>query len=293
MIKYFLLVVAIGFFLIGQLVNADTFEVESLKEFQSAVYEYVKANPESKVLVVFDIDDTLLESEMFFGGDTWFNWQNEKKIMHVNGKLIEIDTTADRLKCLFDKLGIFYEISRYHVTEGSVPLVVSQLQDNFDVMALTSRSPGYRSATERELNLAGVDFAKSHLMKKDTALAFDFTAGRTAPVGYQNGIVMSTGLNKGKVLEELLEVRLEKYIGEKYTAIFFVDDGESNIDNMEAVWNNENKETRVYSYLYKGVHKVISDEKIEQARESREALNTFLKTAFPKRFQEFSSEECN
>ena len=237
------------------------------------------------ILVVFDIDDTLLESTGFFAGDTWYNWQRGRSIKHENGSSMTI-ADADRLSCLFGKLGAFYEFGRYKPTETDAAAIVSRLQSRYAVMALTSRAPGYRSGTERELKRANMDFSKSHLLTVPNALVYDLNDGSsTRSVSYVNGIVMSTGLDKGIVLKDLLG-RIKK----SYDAIFFIDDGVHNVNDMDDAWKGE--KTYVGIYHYTGVDKTISDSDIQQSRNANVALDTFLQIAFPDRYSDFSADMC-
>ena len=96
---------------------------------------------------------------------------------------------------------------------------------------------------------------------------------------------MSTGLNKGVVLEDILQ-RLDR----TYTTIFFIDDRKINISNMIDTWIE--KQTLMVTFHYTGVEKKISEQDIMQSRKSRGALNTFLEVAFPNRFTMLSEGNC-
>ena len=113
--------------------------VQSLETVESTIVKRVNEDSAS-VLVVFDIDDTLLESNSFIGSDTWYNWQRGRDIEKVEGGTTRIDKN-DKFSCLFSKLGVLYEIGIYHATEANAASIVSQIQEKFDVVALTSRSP--------------------------------------------------------------------------------------------------------------------------------------------------------
>jgi hypothetical protein len=238
------------------------------------------------VLVVFDIDDTLLESNSFIGSDTWYNWQRGRDIEKVEGGTTSIDQN-DKFSCLHSKLGVLYEIGSYHATEDNAASIVSQIQTKFDVVALTSRSPDYRAGTTRELTRANFEFYKSHLMPQSHSLSYDLNDGRRSrPVTYEDGIIMSTGLNKGVVLEDILQ-RLDR----TYTTIFFIDDSKVNISNMIDTWIE--KETMMVTFHYTGVEKKISEQDIRQSRKSRTTFNAFLEVAFPNRFTMLNEGNCD
>lgn len=257
--------------------------VSTLKTVQHSIDKHA-AKEKGEILVVFDIDDTLLESDSFVGGDTWYNWQRGKTLKSTGTGEITIDD-VDKVTCLFSKLGMLYELGTYHATEPKAADFVKHLA-KFDLMALTSRSPDYRGGTERELKRAGFDFENAHLLSKSNALAYDFFDGNnTRPVSYQNGIIMSTGLNKGEVLIDLLDK-----IGHHYAAIFFVDDSRKNVTDMEKSWKDRSTELRIFHYT--GVDKRISPENVHQAKVSRDALNTFISSAFPIRAENFTAGSC-
>ena len=260
-------------------------DVTKLQGVESDITKHVKNNA-GNILVVFDIDDTLLEANSFVGGDTWYNWQRGRSIEGTNGETIEIHD-QDKMSCLFSKLGVLYELGAYHATEPEATSIVAALQNKIDLMALTSRSPGYRAATERELKKAGFDFARAHLLAKTHALAYKLNDGKSSrDVSYQNGIVMSTGLNKGVVLDDLL-MRLNR----RYTAIFFIDDSRKNINNMDVFW--QDKQTLVKIYHYTGVDKTLSREEIIQAKSAKQTFDAFISAAFPGRADQFAQGECN
>ncbi len=259
--------------------------VNQLAEVEQAITQHVKSHP-GNVLVVFDIDDTLLASRRFFGGDTWYNWQIGREVAHENGNKVVIKD-HNKMSCIFAKLGTLYELGLYHATEPGAAEMVARLQEQYDVIALTSRSPDYRAGTERELQRAGFDIARDHLLAKDTAFAYRFDDGRSErPVTLQNGIVMSTGLNKGRVLTDLL-----KRTNREYKAIFFVDDSRSNIVNMHDAWKDS--ETHMAIFHYTRVDKTVSDEQMQRALASQRSFDEFLETAFPDRHADFSAGECN
>ncbi|MFT7687972.1 MAG: hypothetical protein ACI9FB_003330 [Candidatus Azotimanducaceae bacterium] len=261
--------------------------VDKLNTVKESIEAHIKKNTEKNaesILVIFDIDDTLLKSDSFVGGDTWYNWQRGKTLKSTAEGEVTIDD-SDKVACLFSKLGVLYELGTYHATETDAVDIVGDLA-KFDLMALTSRSPDYRGGTERELTRAGFDFDGAHLLAKSEALAYTLFDGKnTRPVTYQNGIVMSTGLNKGAVLIDLL-----KKIDKEYASIFFVDDSRKNITDMEKAWRDSSSDMNIFHYT--GVDKRISPEDVLQAKDSREALNAFIQSAFPSRASSFSDGSC-
>lgn len=256
--------------------------VKDLGTLEEHVNAYASTRPEHSVLAVFDIDDTLLTSSQFFGGDTWFRWQSKLPVELVDGSEVVI-SERDVQKCKFAKLNALYEFAMYEPTQPDAGKVVSKLLDEHTVIALTSRSPGARSGTQRELERAKISFSDDHLMADSISLTFE-EHGRG--VSYSGGIVMSSGLDKGLILEEIL-----KKTSKSFDIIFVIDDGESNLSKINNHWKGKSTQIRLYHYTR--IEKAVSPQELKRARESNDKLNAFLRHAYPDRWQEFSKNICN
>jgi len=189
-----------------------------------------------KVLLVFDMDNTLLRMAQDFGSDEWFTWQRG----------LAADDPA-KIKGLTEVQGILFDLSSMRPPEpGHQPRVVAALQDRgFAAIVLTGRSPLYRSATERELERNGYDFGRTAVGPGEgfggSFLPYDprnaEASGFTLPcdrermplpaaqkVSYQNGVMMTSGQDKGLMLRSLLN-----RTGRHFAAVLFVDDSERNL----------------------------------------------------------------
>ena len=189
-----------------------------------------------RVLLVFDMDNTLLSMNQDFGSDEWFTWQ----------RALAADDPG-KIKELTEIQGMLFDLSAMHPPEPGVqPRVVAALQDRgFAAIVLTGRSPLYRSATERELGRNGYDFSKSAVgppggfggsflpydARNVEASGFILPCDRErlplpAPqkVSYQNGVMMTSGQDKGLMLRALLN-----RAGRQFAAVLFVDDSPGNL----------------------------------------------------------------
>ncbi|WP_444997721.1 DUF2608 domain-containing protein [Aliikangiella sp. IMCC44359] len=264
-------------------------ETKSLLEVET--YADNQKSKKSDTLIVFDIDDTLLLAKNFVGGDVWYLWQSWKKgenpIKDVNG-VTHIIKPSEKYRCLYWTIESLTSLATFEPTESDAPKLLNRLQEKFDLMLLTSRSPSVRAATERELkNTKFPNFKKSHLMPEDYALAFDFKIGqRTDSVSYQDGIVMSSGLNKGKVLKEILS-----RVNKQYKNILFVDDTRKNIDDVANEWKGES-ETNLAVFYYTKIDKRLHDGDIKVSNNVKAKFENFLREAYPDRYQDFMSERC-
>lgn len=279
-----LIATSISFILVANAKSTVYENVKHLTQFENEVTEYTSKHS-GKVLMVYDIDDTLMETSSFFGGDTWYNWQRGRSITHKNGETVTINTESV-LSCPFSKMGVFFDLGESHPVEKTTVETVNKLQQKFDTLVLTSRSPDYRSGTQRILKGAGFNFVEASLLPKDHALYYKFNDGKNArPLSYANGVVMSSGLNKGRVLRDIL-TRTNK----NYDAVFFLDDSYHNIENMKNEWQKD--ETELFIFHYTHVEKVISNQDVELNNRSKQTFNTFIETAFPNRYKAFNEGKC-
>lgn len=270
---------------VSNLCSAKSFVYKDVKDLNS-VKEHIKLGADTKksTLIIFDIDDTLLEATNFVGSNKWYNWQRGKVVHDLNGKPFTIQN-KNKFSCIFRTLGTMFELGTSQLTQQDAAQVVNELKP-YDLMLLTSRTTKYREATERELNKNGINLSTKHLMKKNAVLAFNFDdQKRVARVTYENGIVMSSGLNKGLVLKSIL-----KKLDKSYQRIYFIDDSPKNISNMEEEWQNNGVEVNILHYTR--VDKSISKKEVKQSIAAKKYFDEFLSTAYPDRFNAFQSNQC-
>jgi len=211
-----------------------------------STYEYAEIDHEirsiqkefddDRILVVLDIDNTILTSQTDLGSDIWYEWQS--------GKLDLKPTPEQKVPCLFeDAIGLLFELGRMDLVEPELPAYIRNWQESgIAIMALTSRDPRYRSATERELSRNGVDLDINPLTLYDGEKAL-FRYEMEREVSYMKGIMMTTGQNKGIMLQDILE-----RTGSEFDHIIFVDDTERNIENMYDIWKDSGIDMRIYHY---------------------------------------------
>lgn len=249
----------------------------------SAAIDQAKALPKSATLVVFDIDDTLLTATEFFGSDKWYDWQRGRALS-PDGQPLATDD-ADKVSCLFDTLGITYEIAINRATQDNMADLVNQL-DN-DLLLLTARSGKYRAATIRELSRNGLDFREHALTPKGVGYHYDYTlGGRTATVSYVDGVFMVQGMDKGVLLLDLLT-----RVGQSYEAVVFVDDKTHNINNMANALKNANID--FYGFHYTKIDKTVSQQEVQHAQTAASDLTKLLKHHFVDRAQLIANGQCD
>ncbi len=199
----------------------------------------------SEILIVVDIDNTLLTSESDLGSDIWYQWQR--------GKLNYIPNEKQKVDNLFeDAIPLLYELGTMKLTDTIIPGIIFDWQQNgIAVFALTSRSPQCRPATERELDKNHIDFTQTAIRPKGEPLpVYSYSAERE--ISYMRGIMMTSGLNKGEMLDDLLQKT-----GNSYKAIVFVDDSEKNVNNIKKHFSGSSIDFNIFFY-----NKVVEERKL-------------------------------
>ena len=254
-------------------------EINHFKDAIQTVQTQNKLHGVDNVLLILDIDNNLLTSESDIGGDIWYQWQR--------GKLAVKATDEQKVDCLFkDSIGLLYELGTMRLIEKDVPAIINNWQkEGNTVIALTSRSPLYRSATERELARAGINFDGSSLKVQGQQNTPVFRDMLKRPTSYMKGIFMTTGQNKGDMIKYLLAKT-----GQKFDAIIFIDDTQKNVDNVYNAFK-DNKDTDMYIFHYTKVEEdriakngaTLTQKQANKMASDWNALQKTLQSIFPGR----------
>src|SRR5262245_29502690 len=151
-------------------------ELLATKDFAdvaTTVDQYAKQYGAEHVLLVLDIDNTVMSMDDDLGSDHWFEWQNYLLSNEPDSPHLVARTFPGRLEAQ----GILYERGRMHPTQPDEPKLIAGLQnEGVATILLTSRGPEFRGVTERELKRCDYDFARSGLpvsgVPKDPYLAY-------------------------------------------------------------------------------------------------------------------------
>jgi hypothetical protein len=251
----------------------------------------VAAHGAERVLVVFDVDNTILATDQDLGGEHWYLWQ-EGLI-----KSADPGAVAPSVDALLRVQGWIYALTRMHAVEPRIPLDVAELsRTGVRFMALTSRGPELHDVTLRELARNGFDLAATapgpHGGYAGAYLPYDpaapAAAGLTAddvarlglkapkPVTFHDGIMLTSGQHKGAMLRTLLAKT-----SAQFDAIVFVDDREHHSQGMQAAFANRPEEVHTVRYVHELAHiEAFQASDKHEAKAQWCALGTALATAF-------------
>lgn len=241
-------------------VAGDHRETPDFRAVHSHVLDLIKQYGPQKVLVVLDIDNTLLALNQDLGSDQWFNWQeNLLKQSPKSPHLVAPDFNG-----LLKVQRILHTLSQMHPPEPLLPELITDLKKKgCTFVLLTSRGPEIRDATQRELSRNGYDFTKVSLKIHEPVrgrfLPYTFdrrkkpllppellkrlTAGKPRLVSYAEGIFMTSGQHKGLMLRSLL-ARTDRH----FEAICFVDDHEKHSKRMRAAFKGSKIDLSTFRY---------------------------------------------
>lgn len=172
-----------------------------------------------RVLVVLDIDNTLLAMEQGLGSDQWYEWQ---KARYAEDRC-DPRVVADRLAVQ----GALYFASAMRPTSADAADAVRQIQDQgIRVIALTSRGADFRLQTFRELRRHGFDFRRSPIGPA-AGWPEDFVPDNgTRPARFEDGVFLTAGQHKGDMLDALIRRTGHPLPG----VILVLDDKQGNLD---------------------------------------------------------------
>ena len=216
----------------------------------------IKHGPEN-VLLVFDIDSTLLAMNQDLGSDPWFKWQ--ESLPEDSPQRVASDFAG-----LLRVQGLLYAIAGMKPTETDLPERLSAWQrQGFQTMALTARGYDYRDATRRELIRNGFKFSPNPSFPP-SELGEPFYPYRPATVSalglptltaqklsqrsprlvtFAEGVFMSAGQDKGVMLRRVLSQSRQNV-----AAIVFVDDGDNNVVNMRNAFSSTSIDLHLFDY---------------------------------------------
>ena len=226
--------------------------------------ELSEAAGRENILVVLDIDNTLLAMEQGLGADQWYEWQkNISENDHCNPHNV-----GNR----FAVQGALYFASAMRPTQEDAAIQVGIIQSNgIRVIALTSRGLEFRLQTFRELRRNDYSFAHSAIGPSGgyEAAFVPVKDGRLSL--YEDGVFLTAGQHKGEMLQALLQ----KTNTRLPTVIIVADDNQKNLDAIKETFNAMN--IPVHAWLYTGEDENVAAFDPEQAHSQWKSIEAALR----------------
>ena len=203
-------------------INAQDKETADLADVTADVLVLAEQTGKDRVLVVFDIDNTILALEQGLGADQWYEWQKEL----ADNDRCNVWNVGNR----FAVQGALFFASAMRLTQPDAAQQVKTIQESgIPVIVMTSRGPQYRLPTFRELRRNGYSFSHSAIGPAggDILPFIPVENGRLSR--YEDGVFMTAGQHKGQMLYALLN----KTGTAMPTVIVVVDDKQENLDAVK------------------------------------------------------------
>lgn len=220
-INYTIAVVAFILSLQGQATVLKTFETKSLEEVKRAFRDLTQTVDPRKILLVTDLDNTLLSMDTDFGSEHWYMWQKALIDSGTTGFPAVAKTTGQMLQIQ----DVITFLQKMHPTDAGLPAFYQELEQKGAArIVLTSRGLTTHDATVREIQRNRIALSS----EKDLQLS----AG-TVP-GFDNGIYLTSGKHKGETLRAFLRAA-----GRKFDVVIFTDDRPHHVEGMNQAFAQE------------------------------------------------------
>jgi len=190
-----------------------------------------------RVLMVFDIDNTILAMQQGLGADQWYEWQKDL----ANHDKCNPQNVGNR----FAVQGALFFASAMRPTQEDAAQQVAAIQaSGVPVIAVTSRGQDYRLQTFRELRRNGYNFTYSAIGPPG-GYAEPFIPVENGRMSrYEDGVFMTAGQHKGKMLYALLQ----KTGAALPKVIVITDDKQKNLDAVKETFNALDVPVRAWRY---------------------------------------------
>ena len=221
----------------GSIIQTVYMETDDLADITAETALLAEKAGKKNVLVVFDIDNTLLAMEQGLGSDQWYEWQ---KFLAKEDQCNPWNV-GDRMAVQ----GALYFASAMRRTQEDGAKQVKAIQDlGVPVIALTARGASYHLQTFRELrrNLFSFGYSAIGPAGGYTEPFIPVDKGRLSL--YRDGVFLTAGQHKGKMLYSLLEKT-----GTRMPAVvIMVDDKRKNLAAVKETFSQLNVPVRAWRY---------------------------------------------
>lgn len=199
---------------------------------------------EEDSLVVFDIDDTLMEPVQTIGSDRWF--YNRMKKLAKEGC-----SQREALVKTYDEWLKIQTVCDMKLVENEAKKVFDTVQEKFNAIALTTRGFDASYNTLTHLEDLGIVFDKKPYISEEIFFINMKNNGIYPGVLFLKGILFTNNSHKGEALFKFLES-----FNKKPKTIVFVNDKRSHLEEVEESSNKRN-------VPFIGLRYGFSDEKVK------------------------------
>lgn len=189
-------------------VKAEVYDIERMEDILAVI--------DDSTLVVFDLDNTIMETKQALGSDQWFSAMLKREM--EEGK--DIDAAVAVILPAYTKV---HSVTEVEPVEEGIPQLIRDLQEkNIPVMGLTARSGPVIDLTFREIHSIGVDMRWTTPIKETVELELRL------PAFLREGILFVGNNYKGDAMTDLIS-KLPK----RPERVVFVDDKLAHVESVE------------------------------------------------------------
>lgn len=156
-------------------------------------------------LIAWDIDNTLLKTNQDLGSEPWFDWQAAQLEAAARSRTPCESCSAPDFARLLNLNTLALSITGTQLVDATSPEIIARLgNQGYPQLIVTSRAPEVAPATLRELARHGLDFSGTQKAR------FAAVGAELAPpspgraIRFEQGVLFTSGQNKGAILRELL-----------------------------------------------------------------------------------------
>jgi hypothetical protein len=225
--------------------TVEELSAQNFSEAMMVVQKKIRQYGPQRVLIAYDLDNTLLAMVPDLGSDSWFEWQTEEV---KAGSRFAVADTIENLLALQAQL---FSLGTMRLTDASIPPLLKTLKRmGVQQFVLSARGSEMRDVTRREMAKNKIELGDASLPESFQKLQlFDpkhpqksclsseemqkFKLLSPRPIGIEKDVVYSSGQHKGAILRALLCSRPNS-VG----AVIFLDDKKKNTDAVAEAYQN-------------------------------------------------------
>jgi len=204
----------LGLLMISNFLSAEIVEIDRMKN----IHQYVKQN----MLIIFDIDNTLIEPVQELGSNQWFTHRIKEYCSYGLEK-------SDALEKALKEWSAIQSVTEVKIVEQGTSEIIENLQlQGITIIGMTTRGLGLSTRTIEQLESVDINLSLSAPTKEE--IFFMNEKG----VLFRGGVLFTAGTHKGNALPKLLDT-----IGYHPSEILYINDKKSNLVTVEEMCEKE------------------------------------------------------